>query len=548
MHTDRIKTLEKQLAAARQTIAELRNEDQYAEALKKSEALLAAMIETTKDFIAAIDEDGRMIFANATYRNFFFQLYGHELKPQDKLWDAMPPEREKRWREIIKKTCALGFRRFDQQYFIQGKRYDIEWSVSRVLADDGITLSVALFGRDISTRRVAQKKLREKDAQLHHAQKMEAVGTLAGGVAHEFNNALSIVLGNIELAAMDIFNEHPARTYIDEAKTGILRAKKVVRQLLELSRKSNGQQQIVDIHAIVANALSLLRSTIPAHIEFHSHIDICLPILADPSHIHQLMINMCTNAADAMIDDGGVLTVTLEQAAFKPGRVPSDLILAPGRYAKLTVADTGKGIEIECLDRIFEPFFTTKGPDRGTGLGLAVVHNIVKSNAGDILVHSHMGKGSKFVVYLPTVEQPLRAQLLLDPALLTGNERILFVDDEPKVVMINQRQLQKLGYHVEIFTSPLKALERFRKAPHDFDLVISDVAMPKMTGDKLIMQIRQIRSDLPAILVTGYSDKVDKQAATILACQYAIKPLERDQLANLVRITLDQGLPLELGT
>lgn len=508
---------------------------------QRSEAVLATMIETTDDLIAALDNESRLLFANGAYRRFFFQLYGIELKSRESIIEPLPDERKKVWQKIIDETQTMGSRRVDQQYFVQKKRYDIEWSSSRVRTGDGSIIGIALFGRDITHRRMAEETLRERDAQLHHAQKLEAVGTLAGGVAHQFNNALSIVLGNIELAAMDIYAEHPVRPYIDDAKTGILRAKKVVHQLLDLSSKSDGQQQKVDVHTIATNALSLLRASIPTHIEFHQLINKCPSIMADPSHIHQLFINLCTNGAEAMDEDGGVLTVTLDHIHLKAGKIPKGATLAPGTYAKLTVADTGPGIEESVLERIYEPFFTTKGPDRGTGLGLSVVHGIVKSHAGDIIASSELGKGAKFEIFLPT--RPLSKPgepIPVDPSNLTGEERILLVDDEPKFVMIIQRQLEHLGYKVDIFTSALSALERFQASPGDFDIVISDVAMPKMTGEKLVNQMRQVRPDIPAILCTGYSDKVDKKTATLLGCEYVIKPVERDQMAQLIRKTLDK--------
>ena len=509
---------------------------------QRNEAIIAAMIETTDDLIAALDNENRMLFANGAFRRLYLQLYGVDLKSQDSIMASVPSERKKFWQDIIEETKTMGSRRFDQQYFLQNKRYDIEWSTSRIHDIDGSTIGVSFFGRDITHRRRAEETLRERDAQLHHAQKLEAVGTLAGGVAHEFNNALSIVLGNLELAAMDIYTEHPVRPYIDDAKSGILRAKKVVRQLLDLSSKSDGQPQKVDVHAIAANALSLLRASIPSHIEFHQLINDCPPVMADPSHIHQLIVNLCTNSAEAMDQDGGVLTVTLDHVRLTDGKIPSGATLAPGTYALLTVADTGTGIDEEVLDRIYEPFFTTKGPDRGTGLGLAVVHGIVKSYAGDIVVGRVPDRGAKFEVYLPTIPPAKPGEQLPppDPSTLTGNERILFVDDEPKFVMIIQRQLEHFGYHVDIFTSAVSALERFKSSPEAYDLVISDVAMPKMTGEKFINQIRLVRPDIPAILCTGYSDKVDKKTATLLGCEYVIKPVERNQLAQLIRKSLDK--------
>ncbi len=529
--------LEDQLSKANATIAELRADRHIRH---ESEAMLAAMIETTDDLIAAVEADGRILVANGAFRNLFNQLYGTDLSTHDSVLAYLPKERKKFWQEIFQETLALGRRRFDQQYFFNDTRYDIEWSTSRIRSKSGDAIGVALFGRDITHRRIAEETLRERDAQLHHAQKMETVGTLAGGVAHEFNNALSLVLGNIELAAMDINSEHPVRPYIEDAKAGILRAKKVVRQLLDFSRKSDGQRQKVDLRVIVANALSLLRASIPTHIEFHQLINPCPPVMADPAHLHQIIINLCTNGAEAMDADGGVLTVTLEPTHLKPGKNPEGITLKPGAYAKLTVTDSGQGIDDSIIARIYEPFFTTKGPRRGTGLGLAVVHGIVKSHAGGIVVRSDPGRGATFEVYLPTVAPTADEQIPVpDTATLTGSERILFVDDEPKFVLITQRQLEHLGYNVTIFTSPVSALERFQASPDDFDLVISDVAMPKMTGEKLINQIRLVRPNMPAILCTGYSNKVDRKKASLMGCEYALKPVERNHLAHLVRKALD---------
>lgn len=510
---------------------------------RKSHTILAAMIETTSDLIAALDDENRVLLANEAFRRLIAKLYGHDLKPFDRIMAFLPDERRKFWENTIRETKPSGGRRFDLQYYIEDRRHDIEWSTSCVQDSEGRTIAVALFGREITSRRVAEENLRERDAQLHHAQKLEAVGTMAGGVAHEFNNALSIVLGNLELAAMDIYADLPVRPYIEDSKTGILRAKKLVRQLIEFSKKSDGQQQKVDIHAVSTNALSLLRASIPAHIEFHQLINECSPVIADPSHIHQLIVNLCSNSAEVMDRDGGVLTVTLDPIRLKPGNVPGGTNLEPGTYARLTVADTGPGLAAEDRERNDEPFRTAIEPDRGNEIGLSVVRGIVRSYSGDIVTSTVLERGAKYEVYLPTAPQQSQDESLAvapDLETLTGNERILLVDDEPKFVMVTQKQLEHLGYHVNIYTSAVRALERFKAAPGDFDLVISDVAMPKMTGDKFINQIRLLRPDIPAILCTGYSNKVDKEMAAHLGCAYIIKPVERDRLVQLIRESLDK--------
>jgi PAS domain S-box-containing protein len=537
--------LTEELDLSRQTIAELQREVEKLRNIDRtrlrSEAILAAMIEATNDHIIALDLDLHMLFANGAFSQLYFQLYEHELNTHDDVLEPMTPERKRFFKDILAVTLSTGCCRFDQQYFIENTRYDVEWSTSRILGPDQQPIGVAMFGRNITSRRKAEEALRERDAQLHHAQKMEAVGTLAGGVAHELNNALSIVLGSLELSMMGIHTEHPVRPYIDDAKAGVLRSKNVVRQLLDFSRKSDGIRQNVELHTVAGNALRLLRASIPTHIEFHHHIEVCPPVLAEPSHMHQMIINLCTNAADAMDREGGVMTVTLEHITLKAGKIPPKLGLQPGKYAKLTVADTGCGMDSDTLQRVYEPFFTTKGLDQGSGLGLAIVHGIVKSCGGCINAHTKPGRGSKFEVYLPTIsETKSEAAPLPDIEALKGKERILFVDDEPIFVIVTQRQLEFMGYDVEIFTSPIGALERFKAGPDDFDLVISDVAMPKMTGENLVKQMRQIRPGLPVILCTGYSDKVDKQTASILHCEYALKPIEIESLAQMIRRTLDK--------
>ena len=542
-----IQSLERELAQCRQTIATLerdaetrRNRHQYGQILQTA---LAVVLEAADDPVVAVDMDYRVIFANNTFRRLFFQLYGHELQHHDDVRAHMTEERKAFWKDINETALNSGTCRVVLQYFFQDTRYDIEWICARIADQDGRSLGVAQFGKDITAWRMAEETLRERDTQLYHAQRLEAVGSLVGGVAHEFSNALSIVLGSLELSMVDIQPGHAARTYIDDAKTGILRARKLVRQLLDFSRKSDGQRLKVEIHTLTARALNLLRAAIPSHIEFHRHIETCPPVMADPSHIHQLIINLGTHAAQAMTAEGGVLTVTLEHITLRDGKMPGNIALAPGKYAKLTVAGTGQGMEADPFRQINEPASASPaiGKDLADGLALAVVRDIVKGYGGCIVTHAKPGRGSRIEVYLPTISEPEpQAPPMPDAASTGGTESILLVDDEPKFVILTQRHLESMGYKVEIFTDPIRALERFKAAPDQFDLIITDAAMPKMRGENLVKQVRLLRPAIPIILCTGYSEKVDQQTAASLGCEYLVKPVEMEQLTSLVRTTLDR--------
>jgi len=381
---------------------------------------------------------------------------------------------------------------------------------------------------------------KELETHLRQAHKMEAIGTLAGGIAHDFNNMLGIILGNTELAMDDVPEWNPARLNLEEIKIASLRAKDVVRQLLSFARKTDQERKPVKINSIVTGALKLLRSSIPTSIEIRGNIprDPAI-ILADPTQINQIMINLCTNAAHAMEEDGGVLEINLDSVTLDESTAQS-YELSPGRYVKLTVNDTGHGIDSGIQDRIFDPYFTTREVGKGSGMGLAVVHGIVMNHDGAITVDSEVGKGTTFNVFLPIVEREPVPEITIDKDLPTGKERILFVDDEESIVKMGAQRLERLGYTVEVTTSPLEALDLFRSKPNQFDLVITDLTMPKMTGDKLVKEILSIRQDIPIILCTGFSEKMNGEKATAIgAAGYLEKPHEKLSLAQMVRKVLD---------
>lgn len=403
---------------------------------------------------------------------------------------------------------------------------------ARIIQIAGVSFIMTIF-HDVTE----QKRL---EAQLQHAHKMESIGTLAGGISHDFNNILGIIIGNAELALDRVTEDNPAHFNLEEIKIASFRAKDVVRQLLSFARKTKLEKKPTNISPIIQEALRLLRASIPTNIEFRQNImkDIDT-ILADPTRINQILINLCTNAYHAM-PEGGSVEVTLKNVELNENTTAQRPNLKPGRYVNLTVSDTGHGIAPEKIDRIFDPYFTTKEVGKGVGMGLSVVHGIVFDHNGVISVDSKLEKGTTFNIFFPTTEMEPLSEKPLDEDLPTGKERILFVDDEKSMVSVGRDRLELLGYQVESKTNPIKALELFRANPDHFDLVITDMAMPQMTGDQLVKQMLNIRPDLPTIICTGFSQNInEKKAKRIGIYQYIEKPLNWSDLARMVRMTLD---------
>jgi PAS domain S-box-containing protein len=396
---------------------------------------------------------------------------------------------------------------------------------------------------DITARKKAEEEKAALEAQLLHAQKMESIGTLSGGIAHDFNNLLGIILGNTEMAMDDVPEWHPAKFNLKEIRTASLRARDVVKQLLSFSRKTEQKQKHVKLVQIVEDALKLFRSSIPANIEIHQNIpnDPEDTIFADSAQINQVMINLFTNAAHAMEDTGGVITIGTENMYLDQGSAAVFPDLTPGNYVKLTVKDTGSGIDPEIKDRIFDPYFTTKEVGKGSGIGLSVVHGIVKSHNGAISVDSKSGKGTTLSILFPVAEETAVIESEAVEKFPTGNERILFVDDDKSMADIGRQRLERLGYQVEAKTNPVEAMEHFRADPNKFDLVITDMTMPHITGDKLVEKILKIRPDMPTILCTGFSEKIDEEKAKKIGVrEYIEKPFDREKLSRLVRNVLDE--------
>ena len=427
--------------------------------------------------------------------------------------------------------------------FKDGEIHDMLWSLDPIVfAGEDCFINVLT---DITEFKQLQEEKAVLESQLMQAQKMEAIGTLAGGIAHDFNNILSAILGNAEIALLhELPKGHRARHSIEEVRKGAARARDLVRQILAFSRQKEAEFAEVSLGLIIKEVVQLLRASLPVTIEIRRELAAQSDMIAgDPGRIHQLLMNLCTNAAHAMRQTGGVLTIgsaDIELDARSANAYPG---LEPGPYLKVSIGDTGHGMSPEVRERIFEPYFTTKQVGEGTGLGLSVVHGIVKSLGGSIAVKSTKGQGSVFDILLPKIKGRSISELASHDPMPTGNERILFVDDEKPLTIISKRMLESLGYTVSAKTDSLAALEDFRADPHGYDLIITDMTMPGLTGDRMAQEMINIRPDIPVVICTGYSESITPEGVRAIGIrELVMKPLVMRQLAEIVRRVLDDGV------
>lgn len=412
------------------------------------------------------------------------------------------------------------------------KTYNI--SHSPILHSDGTVSKLSIF-RDIT-------ELKTMEERMDQAQRMEAIGALAGGIAHDFNNILFPVIGMSEMLMGDFPEGSREREHAAMIFQAARRAGELVKQILSFSRQTTHEKIPVRVSYILKEVLKLTRATIPADIEITKSIQTtCGLVMADPTQLHQIAMNLMTNAFHAVEQKGGHIDIGLKESELTGPEWPG-CSLEPGKYAVISVSDTGYGIPPELMGKIFEPYFTTKEIGKGTGLGLSVVHGIVKDHNGDIRVSSELGKGSIFSVYLPIIEsetrQPPEKKI---HRLETGTERILIVDDEAIVIQYEQKILEKLGYRVTARTSSIDALAEFKTRPHEFDLVITDMTMPNLTGDKLALKLLNVRPDIPIIICTGFSTRMDHQKAEALGIKgLLMKPVVTSELTQLVRKVLEE--------
>ncbi len=396
---------------------------------------------------------------------------------------------------------------------------------------------------DISDQKRAEGEKQELESKLRQTHKMEAVGTLSGGIAHEFNNILGIILGNAELAMDDASKTSSTYDFLQEIKSATLRGKNIVQQLLSFSRKESQQKQTIDIKKTINDAIDFLRASIPTSIEFKKTIaPDCHSVLGNKTQIDQVIINLCNNAAQSMEENGGVLSICLKNTTLKEKLISLDHSIEPGNYICLIISDTGHGIPKDIIDHIFDPFYTTKAVDKGSGMGLAVVHGIMKAHNGIIRILSEINQGTTCECYFPAIPTapPENDQNPLEN-IQTGTETILFVDDETALVQTGRRMLERLGYKVFTQTNPSTALDFFQSSYHEIDLVITDMTMPQMTGDNLIKKLLTVNPKIKTIISTGYSSKIDEKTAAELGSNgYIMKPITLSGLSQVIRNVLDE--------
>jgi len=513
------------------------------EALRKSEEKYRNILESMEEGYYEVDLAGNFTFLN----DAMCRIRGYT---RDELMGMnnrqyMDPE-----------TAKKVYEAYSEVYRSERPIKGYQWKTTRKDGTEGhVEVSAALIKdlkgnsigfrgivRDINERKQAEKENARLQSQLQQSHKMEAIGTLAGGIAHDFNNILAIILGNAELASDDVPNWNPARKSLREIRKASIRAKDMVRQLLAFSRKTDEENMPLNMAPILKESMKMLRSAIPTSVEFKQHVsDHQCGIMGDASQINQIVMNLVTNAADAMSEEGGLLEVTLEKIILQEEKTCFDWVLPPGPYVRLKVRDTGEGIEPKVMDRIFEPYFTTKEVGKGTGMGLSVIHGIVKRHSGGIRVESELGKGTVFEIYFPALEKTAEEEIEPEAEIKGGSERILFVDDEEPMVNLNRQRLERLGYQVKSTTKPLEALEWFKADPGQFDVIITDMTMPRMTGDRLAEEVLKIRPHMPVIICTGYSERMSaKKAEALGVSKYIEKPIDLRNLASALREVLEE--------
>jgi PAS domain S-box-containing protein len=510
--------------------------------VEKERKLLASVIKQAKEGIFLFDSEGIIQYVNPAIETITgrtpFAMIGQNIH----VLESQEPNRL--FYETILKAISRG-EEHDGLFPYQrkdGVMFELDVTTWSVSDSSGNIISYVALVRDVTHEIQLERQLRQ-------SQRMEAIGTLAGGIAHDFNNTLASIITCSELAIEEASTDGPLQELLDVILRSGLRGKNLVKQILTFSRQGEQERQEVSVELVVGECLKLLRASLPSSIEIMLSLDDNLgSIVADPTQIHQIIMNLCTNAVHAMQKQGrGILNISLENLIIDECDTVRFRDLPNGHYLQLKVRDSGHGMDEATMERIFDPFFTTKGQADGTGLGLSVIHGIVKNQGGAISVESKPGQGALFTVLLPCMGSSIQHKV--DDKLSSvpvGCENILLVDDEEDVVFAAQRMLDQLGYHVTALSDPCQALQMFREHPDRFDLVITDQTMPNMNGTELARELTHIRQSIPVILCTGYdptfsSTANNNEQPADFICELALKPLERREIAEIIRRVLDES-------
>lgn len=493
------------------------------DALVASESQKKAILDGFPGIIALFDKNLSAIWVNETIRRSDPMPIGklcHEIicKKKERCNECAVPQ------SVETGEVKIGIQRVTSEESGEELFYEVIGTPVKNAA--GEVVSVIVIAREVTERFKLEK-------QLRHAQKMEAIGTLAGGIAHDFNNVLTPIMGYSEIIKMKLrqegFKNETITEYLGEILKAGKRAKNLVEQILAFSHSTEQKESLQFIHPIVKEVLKLMRLTLPSTIQINQEIDEkCWPVSVDPVQIHQVLINLCTNSYDAIGNNHGKLIVILKKAETRSEQ--------DGEWVELSVEDTGSGMSRDLRERIFEPYFTTKEKSRGTGMGLALVHSIVVRHGGRIEVESEENVGTTFRVFLPAAEEATKLDYIVSSGeLVIGEGHVMLVDDDAQVVQVTSELLQNLGYQVSGWTSPLEALKHFRTNPDSFDLLLTDLTMPNLTGVELSTEIKKIRPDLPVILFTGYSERLSRDSASDAGIdEFCMKPVSLRDLSRTV--------------